>query len=114
MRYYRVIARGADGRQAMAAEPLRVRLEPDTDLRHVLEDVHRDGVPRVIERDGEDLAIIMPADEGSTTKPEPKSRQYKDELLALAGVWSDIDADRMIEDIYRWRHEAPPSPPVEL
>jgi hypothetical protein len=26
-------------------------------------------------------------------------------MLAAAGSWSDIDADKMIEDIYRWREE---------
>ena len=44
---------------------------------------------------------------------EPKSRRSKQELMALAGVWKDIDADVLIEYIYRARHEAPPSPPVD-
>ena len=42
---------------------------------------------------------------------EPKSKLNKDKIMALAGIWSDIDADELIERIYRWRHEAPPSPP---
>lgn len=42
-----------------------------------------------------------------------KSRRLKGQLLSLAGVWSDLDADAMIEALYRARHEAPPSPPPE-
>jgi hypothetical protein len=44
---------------------------------------------------------------------ESKSRDCKQELMALAGAWKDIDADALIEYIYRARHEAPPSPPVD-
>ena len=36
----------------MAKELKRVRLEPDTDLRHIIEDVHTDKAPRLIERGG--------------------------------------------------------------
>ncbi len=39
----------------------------------------------------------------------PKSRRLKKKLLTFGGVWSDLDIDRFIEDLYRARHEAPPS-----
>ncbi len=42
---------------------------------------------------------------------EPKSKRNKEKIMALAGVWSDIDADELIERIMKWRHESPPSPP---
>ncbi|MBI2862742.1 MAG: helix-turn-helix domain-containing protein [Chloroflexi bacterium] len=44
---------------------------------------------------------------------EPKSKRLKEKLLSLAGVWSDLDADRLIEEIYKARHEAPPSAPAK-
>ena len=44
--------------------------------------------------------------------PEPKSKRLKKKLLAFAGVWSDLDADRMIEELLKARHEAPASGPV--
>jgi hypothetical protein len=59
----------------------------------------------------------MASDESSDAggePTEPKSRHSKDELMALAGAWNDIDADSMIEYIYQGRRESPPSPPVEL
>ncbi len=40
----------------------RVRLEPDTDLLHVLEDVNADRAPRLIERDGKALALVVSPD----------------------------------------------------
>jgi len=48
-----------------------------------------------------------------TTKrpPEPKSKSNKEKFLSFAGIWKDIDGDALIERIYRWRHEAPPSDP---
>src|SRR5688500_3850819 len=92
----------------------RVPLEPETDLRKIIEEVHTDRIPRVIERDGEALAIISPPQAPEPGQDYLKSRRNRDAIMALAGAWSDIDADKMIEDIYRWRHEAPPSPPVDF
>ena len=43
----------------------------------------------------------------------PTSRQRREELLAFAGIWSDLDGDRMIEELYAARHDSPPSPPVK-
>jgi len=42
---------------------------------------------------------------------EPKSSRNKERFLSFAGIWKDIDGDAIIEKIYKWRHEAPPSPP---
>ena len=97
----------------MVRGPKRVPLRPDTDLLHLVEEVHRDKEPRLIERDGEVLAVVVSPEEYSSSSA-PKSKRFKKELLALAGVWKDLDADRMIDDIYKARHEAPPSPPAEL
>ncbi|MBI4495035.1 MAG: hypothetical protein HY690_19855 [Chloroflexi bacterium] len=95
----------------MARELRRVPLEPDTNLLRILEAVHIDKVPRLIEREGEPLAVVAnPADYGAEAVA-PKSKRRKKELLALAGVWSDLDADDMIDALYRARHEAPPSAP---
>jgi PHD/YefM family antitoxin component YafN of YafNO toxin-antitoxin module len=91
----------------------RIELGQETDLRDVVEQVWEDKIPRLIERDGEPLAMVVSPEDFDTTY-EPKSRRLKERLLSLAGVWSDLDADRMIEELYRRRHEPPPSPPVEV
>ena len=36
------------------------------------------------------------------------------EILGLAGVWSDLSWDVVEEELYRIRHENPPSPPISL
>ncbi|MFN8498753.1 MAG: hypothetical protein U0641_12950 [Anaerolineae bacterium] len=90
----------------------RINLDPDTDLVRVLEDVRDDGVPRHIERDGKPLAVVVnPVDYGATS--EPTSKRMKDRLMSFAGIWSDLDADQLIEDIYAARHASPPSPLIE-
>ncbi len=38
----------------------------------------------------------------------PTSRLRREELLSFAGIWSDLDGDHMIEELYAARHEAPP------
>ncbi len=45
-------------------------------------------------------------------RAEPKSKRMKKEFMSFAGIWSDIDADELIDRIMRARHEAPPSDPV--
>ncbi len=37
-----------------------------------------------------------------------------DEAISLAGVWSDLDWDEMVEALDRIRHESKPTPPIEL
>lgn len=92
----------------------RVQLEPNTDLLHVLEDVNADGTPRLIEREGEPLAVVINPGDYRGADIEPKSKRFKPQLLALAGIWRDLDGDAMIADVYKRRYDAPPSPPVEL
>lgn len=97
----------------MTKDLKRIPLEPDTDFGAVVEAVHADKQARLIERDGEALAVVAPLEDYADAVDMPKSRRFQDRLLALAGSWSDLDADKMIAEIYRWRHEAPPSPSVE-
>jgi hypothetical protein len=89
----------------------RIELGPETDLRDVVERVREDKMPRLIERNGEALALMI-SPECFEAAREPTSKRLKEQLLALAGVWSDLDADRMIDELYRRRHEAPPSAPT--
>lgn len=36
------------------------------------------------------------------------------DAISLAGVWSDLDWDEMVEALDRNRHESKPTPPIEL
>jgi hypothetical protein len=94
-------------------EPKRVELTSEATALAILEAVDADHIPRLVERDGRPIAVVLAPEDYEDTVPIPKSRRFKAELMALAGAWKDIDADAMIEYIYRGRHESPPSPPVE-
>ena len=98
----------------MAKELKRIRLAADTDLLRVFEDVRSDRVPRLIERAGEALAIVVSPEDYPEAESTPKSKRHKRALLALAGVWRDLAADEMIDELYKARHAAPPSAPVKL
>lgn len=84
------------------------------DALRIAEEVRRDGEPRILRRDGEDLAILTPL-------PRPKRRR-RDRTLSqedyeafrsAAGGWKDIDTDKLIENIYESRRIST-RPPVEL
>jgi hypothetical protein len=79
----------------MARDLKRVRLEPDTDILHILEDVHADKVPRLIERGGEALAVVVAPEEYALGAGTPKSRRLREELLSHAGVWQDLNAEHI-------------------
>jgi PHD/YefM family antitoxin component YafN of YafNO toxin-antitoxin module len=93
------------------AEPLRrVRVTDYEEFRKLLRDLKEDHIPRVIEEDGEPVAVLLdPADYPDSTAI-PKSRVNREKILSLIGSWEDLDADKLIEDTYRWREESPPSP----
>jgi hypothetical protein len=85
----------------------------DDELVAVVEAVRNDGAPRIVERDGEDIAVVVSPEEYRVA-PGDKGRRSREALLSFAGIWRDIDADKLIEDIYRWRHESPPSDPAQF
>lgn len=45
-------------------------------------------------------------------EPRPSTPEEIAEALSLAGAWSDIDYDEMMDALYEIRHRNPPSPPV--
>ena len=76
-------------------------------------------VKRYEHKDAPQVFLVTPRcsqpDSEAVPAPDdvPTSRRRKKELLDFAGIWSDLDGDRMIEELYAARHESPPSPPVK-
>ena len=73
------------------------------ELLSIAEEVRDTGEPRLLKRDSEDLAIVMPV------KPAPrmrgrarrvKTRAEYEAFRSAAGGWKDVDTDRLIADIY--------------
>ena len=40
--------------------------------------------------------------------------QRTQEALSLAGAWSDLNGDEMLEELDRIRHQSTPTPPIDL
>ncbi|MBI2170750.1 MAG: hypothetical protein HYU30_01825 [Chloroflexi bacterium] len=98
----------------MGKEYKKIELKPDTDLAKVVDDVCKDGVPRLLERDGVPVAMVSRPEEAAKGVTNPIGHFDREKFLSFAGAWKDLDTDKMVEDIYRWRHEAPVNPPVEF
>ena len=90
----------------------RVRLKSDHDAVAAIEAVKADGVPRIVEIAGEDAAAIVSV--GTLAPAIAIDSERIHNALAAAGSWRNLDNDDLASRIYRWRHESPPSAPVEL
>ena len=89
----------------------RIVVHSDADLAAVVADVSSDKEPRVIERDGKVLAAVISIEDLPEIRRRP-TREDIERALELAGAWSDMDTEALKKEIYRWRHEAPPSEPA--
>lgn len=68
-----------------------------TKFGELLNEVYYKGEEVVVERKGKPMVKIV------KVKKEKKSK--KDPLLAAAGMWKDLDTDKMIRDIYKARKD---------
>ncbi len=74
------------------------------DLLRLAEEVQNTKTPRILKRDSETVAMLMPV--GTTIKPEKKPSPTKADYeasLAAIGSWHDLDADALIAHVYRAR-----------
>lgn len=85
------------------------------DLLRIVEEVQTTQQPRILSRDSEDMAILLPVTHKS--KKRMKSERTEEDyeaFLAAAGSWKGlVDADKLIADIYESRNLST-KPPVEL
>src|SRR5947199_7305191 len=89
----------------MAEHSKAIDISNIPEILRLAEEVRRAGEPRVLQRNGEDLAVILPL-------PRPQRVQFKKPTAAdlaafraAAGSWADVDTDALIERIYRAREE---------
>ncbi|MBI2953071.1 MAG: hypothetical protein HYY30_02065 [Chloroflexi bacterium] len=98
----------------MGREPKPMDIGDLPELLRVVEEVRKTQVPRVLRRNKEDLAILMPA--GHITRSRPKRVKTKVDREAFRsafGAWKDIvDADALKRDLASARGSR--RPPVEL
>lgn len=86
----------------MPREPKTIRIEAGSDIACLLKEVERR--PLILELDGRRYALDLenPLDREWT---EEEAAQVRAALAEVAGSWADLDAEQMIENIYRSREE---------
>ncbi len=92
---------------------IRVHVGSDNDIASVLDGVQADQVPRVIERDGRDIAVVLsPAEyhrlSGTAELDVWASYDPARALAALRqakGVLRGVDTEQLLKDIYEQRRQ---------
>jgi hypothetical protein len=100
----------------MAEDILAVEISKAPDLLHLAEDVQRTHIPRLLQRNGEDIALLLPISAPSIRSRQHQRTPTEADLAAFrqaAGSWQDVDTDHLLEEIRESRRRSV-SPPVEL
>lgn len=99
----------------MQSELKHIDISNVPELMRIVEEMLANRQPRILSRDDEDVAILMPV----ASTPERPTEQEKSEsdyeaFLSAAGSWNGlIDPDKLIADIYESRRLST-KPPIEL
>lgn len=76
------------------------------DLLRIAEEVKTTKTPRILKRDMETVAVLMPVGTAITSKKKRvKTKADYAASLAAIGSWRDIDPDALIAHVYRAREE---------
>lgn len=98
----------------MAEHAKSIDISDVPEILRLAEEVRRAGEPRILRKDGEDLAVVVPLPEpASKRRGRTKTEADYEALRRAAGGWSDVDTDKLIADIYEDRRRSS-RPPVEL
>ena len=66
------------------------------DLLDLVEEVKATNKPRALMRDNKPVALLTPI---------VKNKEKWEKIKATFGSWSDLDPDKLIAEIHRWREE---------
>lgn len=80
------------------------------ELARIVEEVTATKKPRELKRDNTIVAVLTPVETARTQEQQ----NAIEETLALAGAWSDLDFDDMLEQLDTIRHQSKPTPPIDL
>lgn len=99
----------------MARELSPIDITDDPELLRLAEEVRRTGLPRLLRREDEDVAVLSPvANLGrrGAKKRKAYTKADDDAFLSAAGAWHDFDVDAFLEHNEESRRMS--RPPVEL
>lgn len=97
-------------------DPLVIDVAGHPDLEQLVAKV-AEGRDCTLVREGRRVAVVTAATSSDPWNRPPGWKPSAEDIAAFesaAGAWKDLDADKMIEDIYRWRDESPTKPMYEL
>lgn len=83
----------------MLREPRTINVEPESELDHLLDEARE--APVILTRNGVRYRLSIEDDPWANYDPEAVRKAVR----AIAGRWSEVDAERMKEAIYRSREE---------
>jgi hypothetical protein len=86
----------------MSTNPTPIDISQMPELLNLVEEVEATNTPRALKRDNKVVAVLSPVEKQK--KKTPRQTKIQQSLAAI-GSWSDIDADKVIADIERWRAE---------
>jgi hypothetical protein len=94
----------------MASDGRVIDITNFPELVRIAEEVRASGKPRILRRDGEDLAILRPTRKRAWRSP---SKADYEAFLSSAGSWKDVDTDTFVAQVYESRQRSS-RPPVNL
>lgn len=87
----------------MGADAKRVTIGSGEDVLRVLEDLRRDHQPRLLERDGEDVAAVIDIQDLHKVLHRGPSDEQVREAFEAVGAWRDVDATELKRSIREGR-----------
>ena len=89
----------------MAESMKSIDISETPELVQLAEEVQRTHEPRVLRRDGEDLAMVVPLPQPAAARPKKPTAADYDAFRRAVGSWADIDSEALKDYIYRARQE---------
>ena len=92
----------------------RIDISAVPELLRIAEEVRESNEPRILGRDGEDLALLSPVTRALEHRLRRRKTQADYEaFLPAAGSWKDVDTEAFKAYVYE-RRRASSRPPVKL
>ena len=88
----------------MSSNTAPVDISNIPELLDLVEEVEATKTPRELMRDDRVVAVLTPVVRKVKDAPRPTNTAWQKSLAAI-GSWSDLDPDKLLADIYRWREE---------
>jgi len=98
----------------MLKQPKKVKVENDQDIVRVVKGTIADHAPRMLERNGEPLAVLLSPEDYAELSREAEidpwtgydPARVKETLAQAGGIFAGVDRAQMLRDIYDARGQA--------